>query len=84
MYNITTVELIRASHRAKWYKSRVRPNNPFAENTMASNILLATLARPQFPSWVGADKEVQVDKREPNPALTQERWNRTGYGTRRW
>lgn len=81
MYNITTVELIRASQSTKWYKSRIRPNNPFAENTMASNILLATFARPQFPSWVGADKVVEKDKREVNPALSEGRWVRGGHGS---
>ena len=82
MYNITTVEQIRASQSTKWYKSRIRPNNPFAENTMASNILLATLARPQFPSWVGADKVVKEAKREMNPALRDLRWVKGGFARR--
>ncbi|KAI9639773.1 DHHC palmitoyltransferase-domain-containing protein [Dioszegia hungarica] len=79
LYNLTTVEQIRASASSNLLKATKRPDNPFAADSILSNVLLSTLGRPQFPSWVQGWKVVQPERRTVNPALTEERWVKMGY-----
>jgi palmitoyltransferase ZDHHC9/14/18 len=72
------VEQIRASASTNLLKATKRPDNPFAADSVLSNILLSTLGRPQFPSWAQAWKVVEPEQRSANPALTEERWIRMG------
>jgi palmitoyltransferase ZDHHC9/14/18 len=72
------VEQIRASASSNLLKATKRPDNPFAAESTLSNILLSTLGRPQFPSWIQAWKVVELEKRTANPALTEERWIKMG------
>ena len=51
-----------------------RPDNPFAEDSRLSNIVLASLGRPQFPSWIDASGWDVEDTREVNPGLTDPKW----------
>ncbi|WVQ67615.1 uncharacterized protein L199_005818 [Kwoniella botswanensis] len=80
LYNITTVEQIRANTSNNLFVSSKRPDNPFGSNSLFDNIILASIGRPQFPSWIDANGIEEVDKREVNPALKDLRWVREREG----
>ncbi|ORX36649.1 DHHC palmitoyltransferase-domain-containing protein [Kockovaella imperatae] len=74
LYNLTTVEQIRASASRNLFSVGKRPDNPFASDSIVSNIIIASLGRPQFPSWIDPSGWHEEDKRTVNPALTDPRW----------
>ncbi|WVW83945.1 hypothetical protein I302_105968 [Kwoniella bestiolae CBS 10118] len=80
LYNITTVEQIRANTSRNLFVTSQRPDNPFGSNSLFDNIILASIGRPQFPSWIDASGIDEVDKREVNPALKDLRWVREREG----
>ncbi|OXB39856.1 hypothetical protein J007_00278 [Cryptococcus neoformans] len=76
LFNITTLEQIRANTSKSLFAMPKRPDNPFSGPSLVSNVLLASLARPQFPSWIDASGWKQEDKRQINPALRDWRFGR--------
>ncbi|WVQ99474.1 hypothetical protein IAU59_006609 [Kwoniella sp. CBS 9459] len=78
LWNLTTVEQIRANTSRTLFSSGVRPDNPFATDSLLSNIVIASIGRPQFPSWLDASGYVGEDKRAVNPALVDLSWAREG------
>ncbi|KAK8864432.1 hypothetical protein IAR55_001680 [Kwoniella newhampshirensis] len=78
VHNLTTVEQIRSSASGRSFLSRTRPDNPFASESTFANIILASVGRPQFPSWIDASGWVGEDRREVNPALKDPKWAREG------
>lgn len=70
LYNLTTIEQIRASASRNLFKATTRPYNPFAKSSRWKNIVAASIGRPQVPSWVRANDGVVDDRRAVNPALT--------------
>ncbi|KAL1407018.1 Eukaryotic peptide chain release factor GTP-binding subunit [Vanrija albida] len=70
LYNLTTIEQIRASASNNWMRATTRPYNPFAAPTWGRNVILASIGRPQVPSWIDANGRVVEDNRRVNPALT--------------
>ncbi|WWC70020.1 uncharacterized protein I206_103964 [Kwoniella pini CBS 10737] len=80
LYNLTTVEQIRANTSTSLFVTSTRPDNPFSSNTLFDNIILASIGRPQFPSWIDANGLEIVDRREINPALKDLRWVRDREG----
>lgn len=70
LYNLTTIEQIRASASSNLFRATQRPYNPFAAPTRLQNIVRASIGRPQVPSWVDAAGYVVEDNRRVNPALT--------------
>lgn len=79
LYNLTTVEQIRASASSNLFRAVKRPDNPFAADSILSNVLIASLGRPQFPSWVNAAGWEEEDNRLPNPALMEAEGNTVQY-----
>jgi len=69
---------IRASASSNLFLAHKRPDNPFAEVSLLSNLLIASLGRPQFPSWMNASSWDYEDTREVNPALTNPKWAKEG------
>ena len=67
---------IRASSSTNLFIARKRPDNPFAADSLWSNLLIASLGRPQFPSWIDASGWDVDDRRDVNPALTDSKWTR--------
>ncbi|KGB74458.2 hypothetical protein CNBG_0296 [Cryptococcus deuterogattii R265] len=78
LFNITTIEQIRANTSKSLFALPKRPDNPFSGPSLVSNVLLASLARPQFPSWINASGWKQEDRRQNNPALENWRFGREG------
>ncbi|WWD17270.1 hypothetical protein CI109_101710 [Kwoniella shandongensis] len=78
LHNLTTVEQIRASASGRSFLNRARPDNPFASDSLFANVILASMGRPQFPSWIDASGWVDEKTREVNPALTDPKWAREG------
>ncbi|ORY33989.1 DHHC palmitoyltransferase-domain-containing protein [Naematelia encephala] len=76
LYNLTTVEQIRANASSSLFFSNRKANNPFAARSKLSNMLLSSLARPQFPSWIDAAGWKEDDSRLVNPALTDPKYSR--------
>ncbi|KAE8537849.1 hypothetical protein D1P53_005910 [Cryptococcus gattii VGV] len=76
LFNITTIEQIRANTSKSLFALPKRPDNPFSGPSFVSNVLLASLARPQFPSWINASGWKQEDRRQINPALENWRFGR--------
>ncbi|KAL0250548.1 hypothetical protein I308_102726 [Cryptococcus tetragattii IND107] len=76
LFNITTIEQIRANTSKSLLALPKRPDNPFSGPSLVSNVLLASLARPQFPSWINASGWKQEDRRQINPALENWRFGR--------
>lgn len=76
LFNITTIEQIRANTSKSLFALPKRPDNPFSGPSLVSNVLLASLARPQFPSWINASGWKQDDRRQINPALENWRFGR--------
>lgn len=76
LFNITTIEQIRANTSKSLFAMPKRPDNPFSSPSLVSNVLLASLARPQFPSWIDASGWKQEDRRKINPALKDWRFGR--------
>ncbi|BEJ14840.1 hypothetical protein CspHIS471_0406070 [Cutaneotrichosporon sp. HIS471] len=70
LYNLTTIEQIRASASSNLFKATQRPYNPFAAPSRLQNIIRASIGRPQVPSWIDASGFVVQDNRHVNPALT--------------
>ncbi|BEI84152.1 hypothetical protein CcaverHIS002_0407560 [Cutaneotrichosporon cavernicola] len=70
LYNLTTIEQIRASASSNLFKATQRPYNPFAAPSRFQNIIRASIGRPQVPSWIDASGFVVQDNRHVNPALT--------------
>lgn len=70
LYNLTTLEQIRASASTNLLRATQRPYNPFAASTRWKNIIRASIGRPQYPSWIDGSGYHQVDNRKVNPALT--------------
>ncbi|KAL7421875.1 Eukaryotic peptide chain release factor GTP-binding subunit [Cryptotrichosporon argae] len=70
LYNLTTIEKIRASASRNLFRATKRPDTPFTDRSIARNIVRASLGRPQFPSWVDAAGWAEPDTRAVNPALT--------------
>jgi palmitoyltransferase ZDHHC9/14/18 len=70
LYNLTTIEQIRASASSNLFRATQRPYNPFAAPTRVQNIIRASIGRPQVPSWINAAGFVVQDNRRVNPALT--------------
>ncbi|GMK59443.1 hypothetical protein CspeluHIS016_0800490 [Cutaneotrichosporon spelunceum] len=70
LYNLTTIEQIRASASSNLFKATQRPYNPFAAPSRWQNVVRASIGRPQFPSWIDASGYVVQDNRQVNPALT--------------
>ncbi|WVR07052.1 hypothetical protein IAU60_004091 [Kwoniella sp. DSM 27419] len=73
-WNLTTVEQIRSSASRSFFSTNVRPDNPFATGSFLSNIVLASIGRPQFPSWINPSGVRLEDRREVNPALCDLSW----------
>ncbi|WWC89296.1 uncharacterized protein L201_004217 [Kwoniella dendrophila CBS 6074] len=80
LYNLTTVEQIRANTSNSLFVTSNRPDNPFASNSLFDNVILASIGRPQFPSWIDANGFEETDKREVNPALINLNWVREREG----
>ncbi|OCF43186.1 hypothetical protein I317_03031 [Kwoniella heveanensis CBS 569] len=79
LWNLTTVEQIRATASRSLFSTGSRPDNPFASDSLLSNIVIASIGRPQFPSWLDATGYIEEDKkRAVNPALTDLTWAREG------
>ncbi|WVQ80763.1 hypothetical protein IAT38_002868 [Cryptococcus sp. DSM 104549] len=72
LYNLTTLEQIRANASNSLFTSAIRPSNPFAEKSTWANIVRASIGRPQHPSWINPSGWERVEGREVNPALTVE------------
>lgn len=70
LFNLTTIEQIRASASSNLFRATQRPYNPFAAKSHWRNVALASIGRPQFPSWIDASGFVVEDNRRVNPALT--------------
>lgn len=70
LFNLTTIEQIRASASSNLFRATQRPYNPFAHGSIIRNVVVASIGRPQFPSWVDANGFVVQDHRRVNPALT--------------
>lgn len=70
LYNLTTIEQIRASASRNLFKATTRPYNPFSKGSRWKNVVAASIGRPQYPSWVRANDPVIDDRRAVNPALT--------------
>lgn len=70
LYNLTTIEQIRASASSNLLRATQRPYNPFAAPSRWRNVILASVGRPQIPSWVDASGFAVDDRRHVNPALT--------------
>ncbi|WRT66402.1 uncharacterized protein IL334_003358 [Kwoniella shivajii] len=81
IYNLTTVEQIRANTSNSLFAKAQRPDNPFMSNSLFSNIILASIGRPQFPSWIDANGFEDDDKREINPALKDLKWSKEKLST---
>lgn len=84
IFNLTTVEQVRLNYRSidradnqiresaskNLIKATKRPaNNPFSAESLWRNVILASVGRPQFPSWINASGWKEVDERRPNPGL---------------
>ncbi|WVF71514.1 hypothetical protein IAT40_006320 [Kwoniella sp. CBS 6097] len=78
LWNLTTVEQIRATTSRSLFSTGSRPDNPFASNSLLSNIVSASIGRPQFPSWLDARGYIDEDNRAVNPALVDLSWAREG------
>jgi palmitoyltransferase ZDHHC9/14/18 len=70
LFNLTTIEQIRASASSNLLRATQRPYNPFAASSTWRNVVAASIGRPQFPSWIDASGFVVEDNRRVNPALT--------------
>lgn len=70
LFNLTTIEQIRASASSNLFRATTRPYNPFAAPTRMQNIVRASIGRPQLPSWIDAHGLATIDTRKVNPALT--------------
>lgn len=74
LWNLTTVEQIRASESSNLFRAVKRPDNPFASDSILTNIVLASIGKPQFPTWLNASQWDMEERRQVNPALTGSRW----------
>ncbi|WVQ72500.1 hypothetical protein IAR50_002055 [Cryptococcus sp. DSM 104548] len=80
LFNITTLEQIRANPTNSLFAIPVRPDNPFAQPSTWANVVQASIGRPQFPSWIDPSGWEEKDTREVNPALSVN----NGFGGREW
>lgn len=65
---------IRANASSSLFFSNRFVENPFAQKSLLTNMLVASLGRPQFPSWIDASGWHVDDQRRVNPALTDVRY----------
>jgi palmitoyltransferase ZDHHC9/14/18 len=69
-FNLTTLDQIRASASSNLFRATKRPPNPFDAGSRWRNMVVASVGRPQVPSWIDGSGYVVEDRRRVNPALT--------------